>query len=120
MENFLFRGTLKEQNGGTMKQQRMVSRMVVVSMAWMMGTQVAVLSSAHAESPCKSKIEAKHTARKAVHECLMAWGRNVKPTDADPSDDCSSKVAAFVQASKEFKACRSEKQKEREEKKKKE
>lgn len=74
--------------------------------------------SAPGESPCKSKMEAKHTARKAVHECLMAWGRDVKPGDPDPTDDCSAKMAEFVQASKNFKACRVESQKEREAKKK--
>ncbi|MGZ3700030.1 MAG: hypothetical protein ACXWPM_06505 [Bdellovibrionota bacterium] len=58
-----------------------------------------------AGGPCKDKQEAKHQARKAVHECLDAWSKDRKPADADPTDDCSAKVASFVQASKDVKAC---------------
>jgi hypothetical protein len=60
------------------------------------------------DGPCKTQAEAKHAARKALHECLESWAQDRKPTDADPSDDCSAKLSGFVTAAKTVKACRVE------------
>jgi hypothetical protein len=56
--------------------------------------------------PCKPKHEAKMAAHKALRECLENWGRDNRPGEADPTDDCSGKLSAFIQASKDIKACR--------------
>jgi hypothetical protein len=64
-----------------------------------------ISTHAFADSPCKDKRDAKRAAHKAAHECMSSWERDVRPTDTDPSDDCSSKVSAFVQSSKDLKGC---------------
>jgi hypothetical protein len=58
--------------------------------------------------PCKDKREAKHAAHKTLHECLKSWAKDNQVDSADPTDDCSSKLSSFVQASKDFKTCRVE------------
>jgi hypothetical protein len=63
-------------------------------------------ASAFAAGPCKDKRETKHKAHMDLHACLQAWAKDAKPDAADPSDDCSAKLASFVQAAKDFKACR--------------
>ena len=80
-----------------------MNKLVLVSVAVLLG--VSVSSVRADEHPCKPKKEAKHAAHKALHECLEAWSKDHKPTDTDPTDDCSSKTAAFVQAAKDLKAC---------------
>ena len=55
--------------------------------------------------PCKPKREAKHQARKALHECIESWAKDRDPKESDPGDDCSSKMSAFVAAAKDVKAC---------------
>lgn len=74
-------------------------------------------SLAHAEGPCHDKREAKHGARKALHECIESWARDNRPGEAEPTDTCAAKLGTFVQASKDVKSCVTEKVKERQEKK---
>jgi hypothetical protein len=54
-----------------------------------------------AAHPCHDKREAKHTARKALHECIQSWTKE----KVEPTDDCQAKLQAFVQAARETKAC---------------
>ena len=70
-----------------------------------------ISANAFASGPCKEKVEARHAARKAVHDCLESWARDAKPTDADPSDNCTAKVENFVQAAKDVKSCRAQNKK---------
>ena len=66
------------------------------------------LAIAAPKHPCMEKQEAKHSAHKALHECIMSWTKDVKPADADPGDDCTAKLSGFVQAAKDLKACRAQ------------
>ncbi|PWU12183.1 MAG: hypothetical protein C5B49_16660 [Bdellovibrio sp.] len=53
--------------------------------------------------PCKEKKVSKHEARMNLNQCIEAWSHDFK--DADPSDDCSAKLQAFIAAAKDVKAC---------------
>ncbi len=55
--------------------------------------------------PCKEKKEAKHAARRAVHDCLDSWGKDKSGEDKDPTEDCTAKTQAFITAAKDLKAC---------------
>jgi hypothetical protein len=63
-----------------------------------------VTSSAMAENPCKDKADAKHEARKALTDCI--WNLRSNTTD-----NCSAKLATFIDTAKSFKACRVEEEK---------
>ena len=58
-----------------------------------------------ADGPCKPKREAKKASHEALHECIKSWAKDIKPADADPSEDCSGKLSAFISAAKDVKAC---------------
>ncbi|MCM0607230.1 MAG: hypothetical protein KA715_14160 [Xanthomonadaceae bacterium] len=71
-------------------------------------TLLLLTFTAHAEGPCKDKREAKHEANKTFQDCLKNWQKKMKPGEADPSDDCTSKFQAVQNASKSLKACRTD------------
>ncbi len=59
----------------------------------------------YADRPCQDQAKAKENARKSLHACVEAWAKDRKATDADPTDDCSAKLSAYIQAAKDAKAC---------------
>jgi hypothetical protein len=74
---------------------------------------VVLGGAAHAQDaaetgPCKDKREAKHVAHLEVHQCITAWAKDSGPKDADPTDDCSAKMASYVAAARELKSCRAD------------
>jgi len=74
----------------------------------LIATGLLMAVPALAAGPCKDKFMAKHTAHKDLQMCIRTWIKDLKPTDTDPSDDCSAKLSSFVQSAKDLKACRSE------------
>lgn len=72
--------------------------LVLVFAAWTL-----TLAPLHAQG-CKDKRKAMHSARKALRECNKAWVDSLR-VEADPTDDCSAKQAAFITGVKEMKAC---------------
>jgi hypothetical protein len=64
--------------------------------------------AADAKHPCKEKHEAKHAARKTLHECIEGWAKDVGPDAKDPAGDCGDKLSDFVKAAKDLKACRAD------------
>lgn len=73
--------------------------------------------SARAEGPCHDKREAKHAARKDLHECIASWAHDRNPNQPDPTEDCQGKLSGFVAAAKAVKACVVERAKEHDAKK---
>lgn len=65
-------------------------------------------NSLFAAGPCKDKVQARHAARKLVHECLESWAKDGKADAAEPTDNCTAKLESFIQAAKDVKACRTQ------------
>lgn len=79
---------------------------MTISLVLVLFSAGAYAQSGAEGGPCKDKREAKHAAHQAVHQCLTAWAKDARPTDVDPTDDCSGKMSSFVSAAKDLKACR--------------
>ena len=58
------------------------------------------------EGPCRDKARAKHSAHEGLHECVKQWMMYNHPKAPLPSEDCASRLSAFVAASKDAVACR--------------
>jgi hypothetical protein len=76
---------------------------LVVTLATIATLGFGSLAAAH--GACRDKHDAKKSARKQLNECVDGWAKDRKPSDIDQSDDCSSKLQGFVQASKDLRAC---------------
>lgn len=57
---------------------------------------------------CRPRVEELHANRKKLKDCLQTWVQSAKAGTENPSDNCTGATLAFVEKTKEIKACRAE------------
>ena len=68
---------------------------------------VSAIGFSNSAEACADKTKAKHEAKKELMRCINSWSHNGNKKKPEPTDDCATKMQAFVQASKDLKTCKS-------------
>jgi hypothetical protein len=58
-----------------------------------------------AGKPCYDKAEANRVAHNALHQCLDRWVEDISVFEADPTDNCSTQLAAVGKTEQSLATC---------------